>query len=63
MSTQEPDVLKEMAREIDAVIASKAANDEESLARAVRIKALEQEMGAGSKELFGVRRRVGRLEE
>ena len=44
------------------VIASKAANDEESLARAVRITALEQEMGgAGSKELFGVRRRVGRL--
>ena len=37
MGTREPDVLKEMAREIDAVIASKAANAEESLARAVRI--------------------------
>ena len=44
MNTREHDLLKEMVREIDAVIAGKADNDEESLARAVRITALEQEI-------------------
>ena len=46
MGTREPDVLKEMAREIDAVIASKAANAEESLARAVRITDMTREIDA-----------------
>ena len=42
--------------------AGKAATEEESKARAARITALEQEMGAVSRELSGVREETGKNE-
>ena len=50
MNTREPLLLKEMNREIDAMRAGKAATDEESLARAVKITALEEYMGGREEE-------------
>merc|ERR1712096_267001 len=53
---------EEMAEEIEVERAVKAATEEECQARAARITVLEQEMGAVSKELAGVRNQAGKAE-